>query len=232
MNQSSTVHKARQLLEGALIILLLVGLFVVLRAMIASSTAPSLGLPTSSPLPTPTIPIEETPPVTLILKPTPTGIEFATPEPLVFVPAQDSTPAGAGEITRLAPPFSGNQYHIENTWYEIGDGGTKRTNAYVGSVSGPGGQYTEQGVVVIWVWQVIEENNRKDIRIVNTRSYPTPTQSGSVHIIDAVGERLVLQSTNGTTFYFDVPLHQYVPSLTWTPTPAPISPLATPTPTS
>ncbi len=68
-----------------------------------------------------------------------------------------------------------------------------------------------------------------DVKEVYYRLFPSPTESGSVHITGASGERLILQATNGTVFYFDAPLRQFVPSLSWTPTPGPISPLATPT---
>lgn len=40
--------------------------------------------------------------------------------------------------------------------------------------------------------------------------YYTPTQDGWLKIVDAVGERLTLQSNNGTLFYFDVPTRQWV----------------------
>jgi len=60
--------------------------------------------------------------------------------------------------------------------------------------------------------------------MVYYKQFLTPTQSGPVNITGAVGERLILQSTNRTMFYFDVPARQFVPSLTW------VSPIATPTP--
>jgi hypothetical protein len=58
----------------------------------------------------------------------------------------------------------------------------------------------------------------------------TPTKSGSVRIVDAVGERLILNSDGGETFYFDVPGDRFVNSLSDvvpTITPRPIIPTAT-----
>jgi len=60
----------------------------------------------------------------------------------------------------------------------------------------------------------------------------TPIKSGPVWIVDAVGDRLILNSEGGTTFYYDLPsasfvssLSEIVPSLTPAPTftPAPTS---------
>jgi hypothetical protein len=60
----------------------------------------------------------------------------------------------------------------------------------------------------------------------------TPIKSGPVRIVDAVGDRLILNSEDGTTFYYDLPsasfvssLSEIVPSLTPAPTftPAPTS---------
>jgi len=44
--------------------------------------------------------------------------------------------------------------------------------------------------------------------------YVTPGRHGSVHITVGENNRLTLVSTDGSTFYFDVPGLQFVPSLT------------------
>jgi hypothetical protein len=131
--------------------------------------------------------------------------------------------------TKEMPSFYMHDFVDENIWYKDTEGGTLRTTVYSGFILAPGGFTTQQGVVVV---QVMKMDSHGDIHEVYYRLFPTPTQSGSVHITGAVGERLILQATNGTTFYFDVPSRQYVPSLTWTSTPVPISPLATPAPAS
>lgn len=73
---------------------------------------------------------------------------------------------------------------------------------------------------------VIVEHERSDFiwpydRYINR----TPSRSGAVQIIDAVGSRLILESEEGAVFYFDVPsgefantLDQIIPSMTPAPT--------------
>jgi hypothetical protein len=64
--------------------------------------------------------------------------------------------------------------------------------------------------------------------------YKTPTKAGVIQIVDAVGQRLVVQTDNGTTFYFDIPSRRFVSSLvdgTVTPVPGtPARPTAEPYP--
>jgi hypothetical protein len=153
-----------------------------------------------------------TPPPPTTPKPIP-GALSASPEPTGFPPFPENTPAGMGAIALIQPPFSGLQYHIANTWYEDMDGGRKRLYVYAGDVSGHGGESTEQGVLVIEVLQKTMQNGRLLINKIESDTYLTAVQAGSVRITDAVGERLILQSTGGATFYFDVPTRQYLPSL-------------------
>jgi hypothetical protein len=126
----------------------------------------------------------------------------------------------------MLPLFFVHQINVTNAWFEDTAGGTMRTYVFAGSKPGPGGEITQQGLVIV---QVAKISPQGDISVVYYKEFLTPMQSGSTSITGAVGERLTLQSTNGTTFYFDVPLRQFVPSLTWTPTPGPISPIVTPT---
>jgi hypothetical protein len=58
--------------------------------------------------------------------------------------------------------------------------------------------------------------------------YLTPIKAGPVRVVDAQGERLILNAEDGTTFYFDVrgqtfvsSLSEVVPTMTFWPTPAP-----------
>lgn len=222
MNQNSTESSTGRLLsKSVLAVLLLAVLFVVLLFMPACSALPESGSPPTFNSPVQTlIPIATQiavmPLPTRALKPTPTGIEFATPEPINLVPIPGSTPAGAGAIVKIQPPFSNIMYHIENTWYKDLDSRT-RLYVYVGSVSAPGGGYTDQGVVIIHILSSTGE-------FLHTSQYLTPEKLGPVRIVGAVGDRLILQSTRGAAFYFDVPLRQFVPSLTW------VSPIPTPSP--
>ncbi len=75
--------------------------------------------------------------------------------------------------------------------------------------------------------QTAKMSSQGDVSVIYDKEFLTPTQSGPVSVKSAVIDRLTLQSTNGTTFYFDVPSHQFVPSMAWV-NPNPISPLPTP----
>ncbi len=156
-----------------------------------------------------------------------------TPEiiPTAFPPMDHwhPTPAGAGFIVELPLPFNKGQYHIFSQWVEDRNGARQRIFVYTGGIAAADGGDTNQGVVVVQVWQISVKDNLASTNLVVQTELLTPLQVGAVKIKDAQGERLVLQSANGTTFYFDVPSRQFVPSLTWTPTPGPISPIATPT---
>ena len=217
MNPNSTEHRVeRSLHQGAQATFLLAMYFALLVSMVACSILPEPGSPPTpnSPLQTPTLNAKET-----FLQKIKQTVESArikppTPEPLVPIPG--STPAGAGAIVKVQPPFSNSMYHIENTWYTDLDS-KRRLYVYAGSMSAPGGGYTDQGIVIIQVPSSTGE-------ILPISQYLTPEKLGSVRVVGAVGDRLILQSTSGTTFYFDVPSRQFVPSLTW------VSPLSTPSP--
>ncbi len=215
MNPNSTEHRVeRSLHQGAQATFLLAMLFALLVSMAACSILPEPGAPPTpnSPLQTPTLNAKEA-----LLQKIKQTVESArikppTPEPLVPIPG--STPAGAGAIVKVQPPFSNSMYHIENTWYRDLDSKT-RLYVYAGSVSAPGGGYTDQGIVIVEILNTTGE-------ILQTSQYLTPKQLGPVHIASAVSDRLILQSTKGTQFYFDATSRQFVPSLTW------VSPLSTP----
>ncbi len=69
----------------------------------------------------------------------------------------------------------------------------------------------------------------------NEEIYETPIEAGSVHLVAEDNYRITLLSTDGTTFYFDIPGRRFVESLTEiVPTitpipPSPTSPTSTPT---
>ena len=145
--------------------------------------------------------------------------------------------AGSGWLVRALPAHYDHGFAVTNGWDEIEQGGTVMTQvtggaewaseAEAGSVAGP------QGLVVVDVWQIAPD--RLSDSVVYQQTFDTPGASGEVTITGAQGERLILQSTDGTTFYFDVPTRQFVPSLAATvtappPTTGPVSPLATATP--
>ena len=45
-------------------------------------------------------------------------------------------------------------------------------------------------------------------------NFPTPTKHGGVRVVGEQDNRLTLASTDGTTYYFDIPSLSYVSSLT------------------
>lgn len=97
-------------------------------------------------------------------------------------------------------------YVIENVWFGLRDG--EKINVYAGIHSTD----PAQGLVHVFRFNGGTETD-----------YLTPIKAGSVHIVKGQNDRLVLLSTDGTTFYFDVPTLQFVNSLTG------IAPTYTPT---
>ena len=158
----------------------------------------------------------------------------ASPVPLstAFPPisGQGVTPAGSGFILQSPLlPFNAGRYFIKNAWTENLQSSSQNLVVYAGELLTPAGQETGDGVVFVIVSKITVKNNRASIERIEESEHPI-RQSGPLKVIGATGERLVLQSaTTGITSYFDVPLRQFVPSLTWTPTPGQNSPIATPT---
>jgi hypothetical protein len=218
MNQQSMLYHGRfSAFKPLLIVVALIAALAGCKPSAASSTRSPL--PTPSPLPLSTNSPEK--PIATFIESTPLSS---------FLPAKNSTPAGTGAIInwKMIPPFYVHDFLVENVWYKDSEGGTLRTYVYGGYIPGPGGEITQQGVVVV---QILKMDLHGDIQQVYYRQFPTKTQSGSVHVTDASGERLILQSTDGTTFYFDVPTRQFAPSLDAvvpTSTPGFVDPLATP----
>jgi len=233
MNQPVRRISVSSILGGAVVLLLLAGLAVVLRY---ADTPPTF----LSPLATKqalkqTAEARPTPEQTPRFKPTPVGVDQATPEATAFSPLPHSTPAGAGYIVQIYPPVSGYEYHARNTWYEDTNGANKRTLVYAGSLATSDGTGTQQGAVLVITAQLTSVNNDTVSHVNWDGVYLTPCISGPVRVVAAVGERIKLRSTNGTIFYFDVPTRSYVnspactPTPTLTPSPTIISPLSTPT---
>ena len=156
--------------------------------------------------------------------------------PTAFAPiaaGSDTVSAGAGMIVVRPSDLPLSQYRIGNQWIEDVHNARTRIVVEAGVKNGPDHLPSAQGIVIVEVWERSVTSNSVVDNRVSVDYYLTPSQAGPVKIIDAVGERLVLQSiTDGTKFYFDVPSRQFVPSMTAivsTPT-VPVSPLATSTP--
>jgi hypothetical protein len=147
-----------------------------------------------------------------------------TPTPSVYGNGNPrATPAGAGWLAEMIPPYYVHNYAFTNTWFENGEGGQVSTVVSAGAKYDGQGQPGQQGLVFVQVLRLNVPTNGKET-IVSQQEFLTPTAAGIVHITGAVGEQLTLQSSNGTTFYFDVPSRQFLPSAPFE------SPIATPTP--
>ncbi|MCC7358428.1 MAG: hypothetical protein IT317_03065, partial [Anaerolineales bacterium] len=111
--------------------------------------------------------------------------------------------AGAGLIISDSAGLPGWPIAVTNFWVQLRTG----VRVYAGVTSAAG-----QGAVA-----VLTESTDPD----QPELYLTPSRAGAVQVVDARGERLVLQTLDGqATFYFDVPTRRFVDSLAVT-SPAP-----------
>ena len=165
----------------------------------------------------------------LILTPSPGPGTFKpvsddTPEPVISMATRQ--PAGAGTIIwNIETPLDKAGYQITGSmWVE--DKETGVIEVYAGAERNDFNNWNDpppQGMVL-----VLDETPGGI-----SGGYKTPTQLGPIQIINAQGERLILQTlnrSNRVTFYFDIPSRQFVDSLTVTVTPSP--PTATPAPSA
>ncbi len=143
-----------------------------------------------------------------ILPPTPPrGAKLPGPYP-TRMPEQEAgpqgTPAGAGVITdQVGHPieyYSGTFITARHAWYQRVDDG------FIIVYSGHDAFDPSQGVVIVVRSGTIFDPVGARIE--------TPIKAGGLQMVDAVGERLILQSTQGQTFYFDVPGGRFAASLT------------------
>jgi hypothetical protein len=142
----------------------------------------------------------------LLLTPDPTLAAFPT-----LSPELQGTPAGNGYITQfLPPPWPAMTFVFQNSWQTFSSDRKITTIVWAGAFgsvqANPG-----QGVIVVMTNTIVQGN----IQSTN-QTYLPPTQSKSLRVVSAIGIRLTLTSTDGLTFYFDVPTRQYVPSLNTT----------------
>lgn len=172
-------------------------------------------------------------PTQLFQKPHPTVTVWPTPNLAISRAIFGGIPAAAGSITKIIPPFYTHAYGFENSWYEITDNESSITYVHAGYVPTTTGAASQQGLVVVQVLYRNPTTGAYDMTYLS--QFPTPTESGPVHVAGAIEERLILQSTQGTTFYFDVPARQFVlsPTITVTvppPTESPVTPVQSMTP--
>ena len=134
-----------------------------------------------------------------------------TPVQSAFSPIMGSTPAGPGAIVQVQPPFSNNLYHIENSWYSDNADGTRRVIAYAGSIAGPGGQITDQGVLVVQSLQYVATSTGSEIQTLQTDVYTGTAETGSLRITGADAVHLFLQAAGGQAYRFDLTGRVFTP---------------------
>lgn len=120
-------------------------------------------------------------------------VRYPEGEPTGFSPIP-SHPAGAGIIVDSGlAPFPSMEYTFENQWYE--DKPDREIEVYAGADS----DNPDQGLVV-----VVEIDSVGNPLPGSSGAFLTPQQLGSVHVIQADGERLFVQSIRGPRFIFNV----------------------------
>jgi hypothetical protein len=119
-----------------------------------------------------------------------------TPSP---TPPRTFAPTGTREGERIQPSGEKMGLDAQNAWVGILDG--YPVSVFAGALSG----VPEQGAIYIFVEL---PNTGVDEQIL------TPTQHGGVRVVSEQNNRLTLVSTDGTTYYFDVPARRFVDSLT------------------
>jgi hypothetical protein len=210
-----------------LAVLLIAAVAIILSTLISPTDTPSpsaiVGLPTSNPIDlqrnatkaAQTLQEEQqaagarqtpAPSLTDVARkqPRPPSRPGAVAEPAMFKPIPGGVPTGPGAIVQVQPPFSNNQYHIENTWYIDSIGATRRTFVFVGNMAGPGGQITDQGVVVVQAMQYVVVDGAPSVKTLETKAYTSTISSGSLHVTGADSNRLILQTSAGVTVQFDL----------------------------
>jgi hypothetical protein len=157
--------------------------------------------------------------------PSPIGEAIAWKTPTPTLPSASvhprGTPAGAGILTdQVGDPIeylTGNFLPLGYAWYQpIGQD-------FLLVYAGEDAHDPQQGVVIVLrsgtIWHPIGSRHE------------TERKAGGLLILGAQDQRLILQSTSGDTFYFDIPagrfvesLAQAVPTMTPGPTTTPVPP--------
>jgi hypothetical protein len=119
---------------------------------------------------------------------------------------QASTPLPTGKAIYLPTGTMDYGFYLDagkllgikalNGWFGLWDG--KSIAIYAGATSDD----PDQGVIAV------------AINSAPFGNFPTPTKHGGVRVVGEHDNRLTLVSTDGTTYYFDIPSLSYVSSLT------------------
>jgi hypothetical protein len=117
-------------------------------------------------------------------------------------------PLGAGELFDERVPYP-MPYSFDSFW--IWNDRGNAAVVYAGARrEGRGLEDYSQGLVMVQDYQDYPCRGDHQGILVQSTDYPTPSRHGEIKIVDAVGETLKLQATDGTIFYFDVASRQYV----------------------
>jgi hypothetical protein len=119
-----------------------------------------------------------------------------TPSP---TPPRTFPPTGTSEDMYVLASGEKMGLDVQNAWFGVLD--ERPVSVYAGALSG----VPEQGAIYIFV--------ELPSRIVNEQIL-TPTQHGGVRVVSEQNNRLTLVSTDGTTYYYDVPARRFVDLLT------------------
>jgi hypothetical protein len=128
------------------------------------------------------------------------AIQYSTEHPVTF-PTVYVTPVPPGTAEGVFTIASGNKLGLDtqNGWHGFVDG--NKVDIYSGALSDD----ADQGAIFLFV-----EIPRSGIGEL----IQTPTKHGAVHVVSEQDNRLTLVSTDGTTYYFDLPARRFVDSLT------------------
>jgi hypothetical protein len=119
-----------------------------------------------------------------------------TPSP---TPPRTFSPTGTLEGERVKPSGKTMGLDAQNAWYGLLDG--RPVSVHAGALS----EDSSQGAIFISAKLLGPGVNELIL---------TPTKHGGVRVVSEHNNRLTLVSTDGTTYYFDIPSLSYVSSLT------------------
>jgi hypothetical protein len=119
-----------------------------------------------------------------------------TPSP---TPLRTFPPTGTLEGERVKPSGKTMGLDAQNAWYGLLDG--RPVSVHAGALS----EDYSQGAIFISAELLGPGVNELIL---------TPTKHGGVRVVSEQNNRLTLVSTDGTTYYFDVPARRFVDSLT------------------
>lgn len=133
-----------------------------------------------------------------------------TVEPQIRAP-ESHLPAGAGSIDNLGCTGFPETLICKNEWFELRDG--KLIHVY--AVTRWFDENTNAELPRPWQGELDIGVTSPDGKTVydETGFYPLPSRTGVIQIVDAVGEQLVINGEDGSTYYFDVSSRKFVSSV-------------------